>query len=762
MQENMIHPNEQDESWKRFIIRDLKMSSRLRYTIRQSVQSSWDAVIEAIHGVWLDNPGAPRTYVSHRLLTGKHQDWVRLDVEATPSTNAATIILHVRQGYLLIDGRTLGKAPPQIQDDANVKMLFPQRYLFTYPSSLRGMSYALSGPEENHHIHFGFRDNNLIIRAVFKGRILEFIPSTVFSETDLPLPLIEKCVHWLDVSSGKVHVREQSSKWEPSKTNWIINVFERYAYCQNLTLIDVGSGLFTAATNIFKNFEQKSQIMVLQSTDGLQVDLRRYQLEFSVKENGLLYSRKLRAEIDPNQDAGTFYGLKSMVVLREPQGPKRRSLIVPRDIPTVGRNTFHVSTKIIPRRSELHYIRFGIDEIVGRITCPAESNLYMKCLLHSYTSFVLPDPLTGKTGTEEALSCLYSGSYQPWAPLDEFACQILKIMVELSPEREYYPSHLGRQQQVTWNKKLTWTIQHDDFADAVHCIVEKSKQLAVFTPSDNPLVPFKSHLTRRALCRRYAYERSFSQALRCTAPDTVYRSRDRIEKNQATQNVLSIVSAVRSWPSTLNTANRLASFLESTEKLGGIEPSRVFDDFTIQARISVDLHQQWGAIANLCLRSRRDRSFSLMFLFGLMAFDNKVDMTILRSLLAFALFDELRDLNRPPYSEYHNFELNEPIPYQVVYNCIQPYQVSYISNYNLEFEEDQRRDAIHRTACAQETDRLAKHLIKQWPDISPSIGNFHSTYLSVAEAVEAVAPNWTKSEVVRVYQQSPRRAAKPS
>lgn len=41
----------------------------------------------------------------------------------------------------------------------------------------------------------------------------------------------------------------------------------------------------------------------------------------------------------------------------------------------------------------------------------------MKAYLHAATSFVLPDPLTGRTGTEEALHCLTSGSCQPWTPL---------------------------------------------------------------------------------------------------------------------------------------------------------------------------------------------------------------------------------------------------------------------------------------------------------------------------------------------------------
>lgn len=387
-------------------------------------------------------------------------------------------------------------------------------------------------------------------------------------------------------------------------------------------------------------------------------------------------------------------------------------------------------------------MQFGIDEIVGRLTSSAES-LYMKTLLHAYTSYVLPDPLTGRTGTEEALSCLYSGSCQPWTPIDAFTSEILGRIAGLSPKREYYPQHLKRQQKVTWDKNLTFIMQHDDFAHAVYVIIEKSQQLAVFAPASAvPDVPPQSHLTTRALSRRSIYERIFSQFSRETPSDIVYPSRDRADANKATSNVLSIVKTIRSWPDTLNTAN-FASFLESGKVLGGIESSRVFDKFTIHERIAVNLHEQWGAIANLCLGSGRDESFPLMFLFGLMAFNEKADMKILRSLFAFSLFDELKDLRRPSYSEYHKFKYNEAIPFNVVHSTIREHQIPYVQNYNLDVEEDQRRSIIHQTSCTKDTERLAEHLANQWPNASPSRGNFQSTHLRVTEAIDEVNREWS-------------------
>src|SRR2546427_393498 len=55
-----------------------------------------------------------------------------------------------------------------------------------------------------------------------------------------------------------------------------------------------------------------------------------------------------------------------------------------------------------------------------RLSCPPEPRLlYSKAQFHAFSSFVLPDPLTGRTGTEEALHTLRSGYCQPWTPMSD-------------------------------------------------------------------------------------------------------------------------------------------------------------------------------------------------------------------------------------------------------------------------------------------------------------------------------------------------------
>lgn len=92
-----------------------------------------------------------------------------------------------------------------------------------------------------------------------------------------------------------------------------------------------------------------------------------------------------------------------------------------------------------------------IDDVVGRLDCPQEPVLlYLKAQLHAYTSFVVPDPLTGRTGTEESLHCLRSGFCQPWSPLKPVHYQSLVSIAKLTPRREFYPRDKKVMQQVTW------------------------------------------------------------------------------------------------------------------------------------------------------------------------------------------------------------------------------------------------------------------------------------------------------------------------
>lgn len=97
------------------------------------------------------------------------------------------------------------------------------------------------------------------------------------------------------------------------------------------------------------------------------------------------------------------------------------------------------------------------------------------------TSLVLPDALTGRTGTEEALTILSSGVAQPWQPLEKPHLAILKSLISLTPKRTYYPDESIRTLKTErWKAYLTPSIQHEDFMPVVNGILARSERLGRF------------------------------------------------------------------------------------------------------------------------------------------------------------------------------------------------------------------------------------------------------------------------------------------
>jgi len=97
------------------------------------------------------------------------------------------------------------------------------------------------------------------------------------------------------------------------------------------------------------------------------------------------------------------------------------------------------------------YGRYVINDTLGRLDCAAEPRLlYLKAAYHAYTSFVVPDPLTGRTGTEEAIHCLKSGTLQPWIPVTPGPYRGLQLISRSTPLRGYYRRNSKVMQQTTW------------------------------------------------------------------------------------------------------------------------------------------------------------------------------------------------------------------------------------------------------------------------------------------------------------------------
>ena len=661
--------------------------------------------------------------------------WIQATARATESMRQQTYFYNLVEGCFLVDGKPIGQLPAEHRESIVLRDLFGNLNLLTVPSRLHGMTHAVAHNHHSHEVHFGFREGLLFVRAVYHRTVLEFVPQQRFisstQEYDLPAPLVDNCVHWLNVATGEVEVRVRPDIWRSKKNNWKINLQARIATRDSRTLstlINPFSRLFRRVAGIFAHFEDSKNLAVSQSWSNqrspiLRVELRRLELTFSVNKNGLLESPQLRSEIDPNQDAGTWYGLMSSLILRNVANHSRRMVIVPLGSLKCARSDFHAAIYV---QNIGKYGCFTINETLGRIECPPEPLLsYSKAMFHAFTSFVTPDPLTGRIGTEESFHCLKSGSSSPWIPLNKGPIDVLFMMAALVPFRAYYPKSMKVMERVTWNSDLPFTIQHDGFLPILNAILDKSRMLALFSPSsvEIPIISStETHLSLRAFHRRVLFERPWESRNTHHTPDAPYRSRHICRPSQARGNVFEVTTLLVSRPAMIQTSTPISTIMASWKDVGGF--SQPFASPFLSDILNACPDRDWGSLVRLCHQSDADRdTFELVFVLALLAFRDDIPMDLIRVLVAFAIYPEFKELDLPRGPSFVQYRYHRAPSVDMLVLLMRPH-------------------------VSTELEAIARCFLEQWPCEEPSILEFPPFKLvNLSEALESVRPEW-----YRLYQ----------
>ena len=310
-------------------------------------------------------------------------------------------------------------------------------------------------------------DAQLIIRTRRGSEILQLVPHDEFL-SDLPTSLVQNYTHWLDLSNSEIELRPIENPWESSTQNWRIR-FSHASYSRmcrepSLFLIDIRSPTFQMISTSLRPLESANNLIITYSyNDGkLSVDLPRFRLSFFLNDSNLLESQNLPGMvIDLNQSTGTMFGLSDQLVLRakDPiaaQLPRSRRVIIPHGELHITEHGDHVSIDV-DTRSHIHvkYFEYNIDTDLGCLIGNVSliSKLY-KVYLHALSSHCLPDPLTGRTGTEEALHELSSASCRSFQKLGATEIDLLGQIATLTPNRTFYPDHLKVMQRIDWSSSL--------------------------------------------------------------------------------------------------------------------------------------------------------------------------------------------------------------------------------------------------------------------------------------------------------------------
>jgi hypothetical protein len=352
------------------LLQDVIICYRARFQLLKAISADGGAFLAALGDIWpLPKDSQTQFWIDQTIW------WAVLAIKPTQNSIQIHVHYHVIYGTLLINGQEMGALPPEYHQWPEILHKFGMRNSQWRPSSLPGCNIVASRPMPyGHWVHLGFREGQLVIRATQGERILEFVRSSIFGGAqvfDLPNVLMENCYHWLDLTTKQLEIR-RDDPWKSRPNHWYIDCINRRATRNGATLVDPYSAVFRTIAMNFDFFEYAHQICVYQPRNsGLKVELKRLELDFIVNARGLLQCHQLGAVIVESrlQDIGTWYGLHSKIVVQSSKNKNKLSVLVPIGETTIRKQGEHVAVFV---QNQGGYVKFAINDVLGRVECPAE------------------------------------------------------------------------------------------------------------------------------------------------------------------------------------------------------------------------------------------------------------------------------------------------------------------------------------------------------------------------------------------------------
>ena len=505
----------------------------------------------------------------------------------------------------------------------------------------------------------------------------ELIPESKLTFT-LPRSLINDYTHWYNTKTHVIEIRPLSDRWTPNlENNW--STTEQLNDSPALSrqqesgarqfLVAPTHALHRTMHNVFSPLEPNIFDLLITfysmngNTQPLSISLPRYNLTFATTERGELGCDSHRGFIvDHDEDIGTLYGLSNKLVLCRPSEVGReRKLIVPiGSIRTSWDGTNHPTVSIGVASSTLSvtYRVFEVDELLCQLRETTFSDRFYRLYLHALTSHQLVDPLTKRTGTEEALEGLKWASSFSFQTLGSEDMKWLQHLGQLTPHRSFYSRQTQTMQIVQRHITLPPTLEHHDFAEAVRQIWTHWQTIRVFherTQDGNEEFlseyQMEEHLelTRRAAARHLFYTPSESPPSNSRAQDSNYTPLDCVrESHSVVRETLAFETArlVQEWPDNLDVTADLLSDVKGWGKVQARQARFTFD--YSDEWVGASLLKVWRSSYDLCRAAKKERDQSkLTFLLATLTYLHPDERQLHATLLAFATRPQFAQLAPP-------------------------------------------------------------------------------------------------------------------
>jgi len=575
--------------------------------------------------------------------------------------------------------------------------------------------------------------DELIIRAKEQqcDDILELIPSSKL-ESDLPNVLVEDHAHWLNLTTRSIEVRPLGKMWQSSPENWHIQFSPgRHSMKKGHTnLIDIRSPTWKMVSSRLEPLEIPRNLIITLTSGGdtpeMVVELPRYGLGFFINTYGELESRNLRDMVyDDTQSIGTLFGLVNRLVLRPKlsTADKQRCVLIPEGDVTFSRHGHHVRVLVDihgPPHQRMAYQTYMIDTDLGCLTGNVSlTNKLYRAYLHALCSNPCSvDPLTKRTGTEEALSMLRSAACRSFTKIDPRAAGLLRSIASLTTKRDWYPHHLQHMQRVCW-APLPVASQHHGLYLSCASIVEIHQSLQLFHHGDHNSLPLvedfptrDEHLLQRTSLRSaILYPPEFREPPPGGNVDVTHNARDLLQHVTGEVRAYKVALAVNSWSPQRTSSIEIYTLLENaTKHLSGGTGQTISSRYS-KNWLSPNL-DDWLPMYNMCRWSnKRQHRFQFLFSLPAMAYSSPDLDAITHALVAFAVVPQFKHEHPPAYASYLLSDKYIPKE-QKLQNCVSSCAVSFQDSPEKHGEE-------YRSRLQRDKITAAMKLAVGWPRRTP-------------------------------------------
>ncbi|EKD21257.1 hypothetical protein MBM_00370 [Drepanopeziza brunnea f. sp. 'multigermtubi' MB_m1] len=711
-------------------------------------------------------------------LPRPNEGYVQTEVPSRDGNSVLKIHLNILSGSFLVNGYPLSRLPLPYESHESYRRLFGRRVLEVVPSQIAGMTFESRKEIHGYQVHFHLSDEDLIIKALKDGNEYELFPLRAF-EGDFPKSFVTDYTHWFDYRLGYIEWRPSDQPWTTSPNNWRTFSYETGECClvqENRKLVGITKHPAKVIHRILRPIENAKNIHITFDSveNRLEISLPRMNLDFFIATgSSLIESKQFRGMvIDANQSFGCLNGLVSKLVLRELVGSSR-AVIIPEGRFIEQPNNEHTEVRIERGTTEhVPYHYFQIDNLLGRLidNGSLRSRLF-RVYLHAVTSYCLPDDLTSKTGTEEALQTLSQASTQSLDTFNQEDVELLEKIASLSPSREYYPKHLKTMETVHW-MKLPTLQQDEKFFQIIEAMLQKAASLHPFQESrvEAPEFRKRKHIelySRTSIRLSSIRGDGYGAESFTTAQDRVYNSRDRIYDQRREIKACSVAELVDTWSPNSRVCQGLLQKFESW----GAPMSAASHDALIRLGFDSRWLQKpddifpdffWAFRKALSNCDPYKDKYSVMIFLSSLSFSPHADLDIVEALLAFATRAELRAVQLLPY-EYFDLAAGYSPVFERVMDIFKRHSASF--EQSIEFKSarqpgesanassNRRRQAFHSAADAKFR-AVTLSLIEQWParprkykfpaDQMQNFSNYVNSQ-SAVEEIESLFREWHRN-----------------